>query len=135
MKVKWDKKHSEALDLCFAVYFKSPSAYNVLRQSGFVLPCARTLREKYKFVLDNVGLCPKLLQMLKVRANVLSDVERHVTIAFDGMSLKPGLKFNKSADIITGFENLGKFGCSNHVAHEAVVVMVRGLTLRWKQVL
>ena len=61
-----------------------------------------------------------------------------MTIALEGMSLKPGLKYNKNTDIIiTGFEKLGKFGCSNHVAHEAVVVIVRGLTLRlrWKQVL
>ena len=67
------KKHSDALDLCFAVYFKNPSAYNVLRQSGFVVPCARTLKRE-------IQMCVR-----KVRANVLSDVERHVTIALEGM--------------------------------------------------
>lgn len=133
-RINWDS-NQKALEISLAVFFKSPSAYSVLRTSGFILPHPKTLRARYQNVLENVGLCPKLLNMLTIRATALSDMEKHVTLALDGMKLRPGLTYDKHKDQLLGYEDFGCFGNSFSIADEAVVLMVRGLSLRWKQII
>ncbi|GFR73108.1 THAP domain-containing protein 9 [Elysia marginata] len=133
-KINWND-NPKALEISLAVFFKSPSAYSLLRSSGFVLAHPTTLCAKYRDVLQDVGLCPKLLHMLQIRATALSSNEKHVTLALDGMKLKPGLVYSKHQDQIIGYENFGSFGNTFSIADEAVVLMVRGLSLRWKQII
>jgi hypothetical protein len=133
-KIQW-KKHPKTVDLCMSVYFRSPSAYQHLRASGFVLPHPKTLRNRYKVVMRKAGFCPELERMLCLRAASLQDHEKLVTVAMDGMKVERHLMYMKHTDVLSGFEDLGGKGKSKKVANEGVVVMVRGITLPWKQVI
>lgn len=73
--------------------------------------------------------------MLKVRAEGLEPHEKLVSLSFDGMRLTKTLRYSKETDIIVGYEDLDSHGKSSKVANEGVVIMVQGLTLRWKQIL
>ena len=94
-KVKNWSKEKDALNLSLSVYFRSPAAYNVLRSCGFTLPHKNTLKRKFKDVLQDPGLCPKLLEILKLRCQSLEDFVKNVTISIDGMTVKEGITYKK----------------------------------------
>lgn len=129
------KKHRKVLELCLALFFRSSSTYAIFRNSGFVLPSPSTLRRQYSDVLNGVGLCPKLLDMLQIRVGMLKDHEKHVTLSLDGMSIKPALEYKKEVDLVIGHVDHGKHGQSSKVADQCIILMVRGLTLKWKQII
>eukprot|EP00745_Piridium_sociabile_P013933 TRINITY_DN20534_c0_g2_i1.p1 TRINITY_DN20534_c0_g2~~TRINITY_DN20534_c0_g2_i1.p1 ORF type:complete len:764 (-),score=172.59 TRINITY_DN20534_c0_g2_i1:134-2425(-) len=133
-KVKWEN-HKEAMKLCLAVYFRSTSAYNVLRSSGFQLPHPRTLRRQFSTVLSQVGFCSNLLEMVRLRTLALEEHEKHVTLSLDGMALTKSITYDKHKDKLVGFVNCGEYRKTTDIADQGVVVMIRGLTLKWKQVL
>jgi len=43
-----------------------------------------------------------------------------------------GIKYNKTLDMIEGFEDLGLLGCTPKFAKHAMVFIVRGLYKNWK---
>jgi hypothetical protein len=133
-RVNW-AEHEKTLELALSVFFRSPAAYEQLRTSGFLLPCTRTLRNRYSEVLKAPGFCPRLLEMITLRANEMVGHEKLVTISLDGMRLTTGLSYKKHADTLIGFEDLANHGKSHKIANEGVVVMVRGVTRRWKQII
>ena len=92
-KIVW-KENKEALELCLAIFFRSSSAYVTLRKSGFHLPDPKTLRHQYKDVLMNVELCPKLLEMVRIRCSALQ-AHKRVSLSFDGMTLTEMLNYHK----------------------------------------
>lgn len=110
-------KDSRTLELCLSIFFRSTSAYNQFRKSGFILPHPRTLRSIYSSVLRSVGYCPRLEQMMTIRAQGLAPHEKLVTLSFDGMRLTPGLTYSKSDDVLTGYQDLGQ-GKSEKFADE-----------------
>ena len=54
-------------------------------------------------------------------------------VTFDEISLMFALAYNSQRDVIEGFENFGDLGQSKYMATHALVFMVRGLSLKWKQ--
>ena len=54
-------------------------------------------------------------------------------VTFDEISLKSALAYNSQRDVIEGFENFGDLGQSKYMATHALVFMVQGLSLKWKQ--
>ncbi|KAL8613487.1 hypothetical protein ACOMHN_007530 [Nucella lapillus] len=86
--INWDTE-KEAIELCLAVYFRSTSAYAVLRSVGFQL--------------------------------------------FNCVDW--ALTYNHHHDELVGFVNCGEHHQSDEIADQAILVMIRGLTLKWKQVL
>ena len=128
-------KHPQTFELCLSILFRSTSAYQQLCLSGFTLPHPRTLRNRFRTVLKTTGFCPQLKQIIALRTAGLATHERMVTVSFDGMRLTKGLRYHKETDHISGFEDLGSLGRSCEVANEGIVVMVRSLSLRWKQIM
>ena len=133
-KINWTLQ-KEAMDLCLSIFFRSTSAYSVLRSSGFLLPHPTTLRRQYSKVMRSVGICPVLMDMLKICALTLQDHEKCITLALDGMTLTQAFEYNKNSDEVSGFVNCGKYGQSPTVANQGILLMVRGLTLKWKQII
>jgi hypothetical protein len=132
-KVKW-KAHKEAMELSLAVFFRSSSAYDVLRSSGFQLPHPSSLRRQFSTVLSGVGFCPQLREMLRLRTLALAGHERRVTLSLDGMAVTKSLTYKHNKDQLVGMVDCGVYHRSQEIADQGVVVMVRGLTLKWKQV-
>ncbi|KAL8568510.1 hypothetical protein ACOMHN_055164 [Nucella lapillus] len=132
--INWDTE-KEAMELCLAVYFRSTSAYAVLRSVGFQLPHPRTLRRRFSTVLTGVGLCQSLFEMMRLRTLALEEHEKRVTLSLDGMTVTKALTYSHHRDELVGFVNCGEYHQSDEIADQAILVMIRGLTLKWKQVL
>ena len=131
----WSKE-KEALELALSVYFRSSSAYATLRSSGFLLPHINTLRKQFSQVLSSPGLCPTLLNMVRIKSDTLDEQDRYVTLSLDGMSLKPALLYEQHSDSLVGFEDCGQYaGLSQRAADQGVLFMVRGLCRKWKQII
>ena len=123
------------MELCLAVYFSSTSAYAILRSVGFQLPHPRTLRRRFSTVLTGVSLCQSLLEMMRLRTLALEEHEKRVTLSLDGMTVTKALTYSHHHDELVGFVNCGQHHQSDEIADQAILVMIRGLTLKWKQVL
>ena len=63
----------------------------------------------------------------------MSERDRVCGLLLDEMSLKTGLSYDKSKDLVVGFENFGCLGSSKNPANSALVFMVQGLGSKWKQ--
>jgi hypothetical protein len=133
-RVNWIKE-KEAVELSLSVYFRSPSAYKALRGSGFLLPHPSTLRRRIGKVLIKPGICPAIQDMMRIRALSLQEHEKCVTLALDGMTLTPGLQYKPHSDTCLGHVDHGPYGHEEKLANQGVVMMVRGLSLKWKQVI
>ncbi|KAL8608040.1 hypothetical protein ACOMHN_023856 [Nucella lapillus] len=132
--INWDTEN-EAMELCLAVYFRSTSAYAVLRYVGFQLPHPRTLRRRFSTVLTGVGLCQSLFEMMRLRTLALEEHKKRVTLSLDGMTVTKALTYSHHHDELVGFVNCSEHHQSDEMADQAILVMIRGLTLKWKQVL
>lgn len=133
-KTNW-KNEPKAMELCLSVFFRSSAAYSVLRASGFQLPHVNTLRRRFATVLTQPGLCPKLLEMIRLRALTLKDHEKFVTLSFDGMTLKKGIVYKQSSDTVTGFVDCSNYHHGTQVANQGVLLMIRSLSQKWKQII
>jgi len=53
--------------------------------------------------------------------------EKKCVVMVDEMSIKYSLEYNKSLDMIEGYEDLGHLGRSSRPTKLAFVIMIRGL--------
>ncbi|KAF0296619.1 Transposable element P transposase [Amphibalanus amphitrite] len=79
------------------------------------------------------GFHDAILALIKEKFAGSSDQDKLCVIAFDEIHLKARLAYQRSDDIIEGFADHGPLGRSNACADHALVMMVRGITKRWKQ--
>lgn len=63
----------------------------------------------------------------------MTEIDKYCLLIFDEMSIKPSLIYNERLDKIEGFQDYGSRGRSCEIATEALVFMIRGLRLKWKQ--
>ncbi|KAL4152877.1 hypothetical protein QTP88_000710 [Uroleucon formosanum] len=78
------------------------------------------------------GFIPEYMTQMKIMCNTMSFQEKKCVIMIDEMAIKYCLEYNKSLDMIEGYEDLGHLGRSNRLAKLAFVIMIRGLYNKWK---
>lgn len=114
------------------IFYRSSATYNALRKTcGLSLPCRNTLKKSIGNVAKDDGICPTLLEALKLKTQEMKDDEKICTLIFDEMSLKNRLAYNGGLDKVDGFESSG----TGKLAGQALVFMIRGVTKNWKQVI
>lgn len=115
-----------------SLYYKSPSAYNYLRQKGIILPAISTIKKW----LGNFNCCPgfskRIFDQLSLKSTSMKPSERFCIVMFDEMSLKRKLEYSEKMDMIEGVADLGVFGRRAVPANQALVVMIRGIYSSWK---
>ncbi|XP_071855332.1 uncharacterized protein [Apostichopus japonicus] len=101
--------HPEIIKWCVAVHGKSPAAYNLIRQSGFLtLPSLKTINKYIHFCKSGVGFIPEVFQ--KVSSEIgptTGDISENVTLILDEMKIKSGLVFSGSSGRLVGFTDTG----------------------------
>lgn len=136
------KKHGERYPLflkrlALSLHYVSPRGYQLLR-TIFRLPAVSTLNELTTSWQYSPGLNTKLFNMLKIKLKNFSDLSKHCVLAFDEISIKSNLYYNRGTDEIIGFDNndntevkkdSSKIKGANHV----LVLMARGIAMKWKQ--
>ena len=114
---------------CLNLYHISPQAYRFL-QSALCLPCPSTLF-KHSFVVTT-EINERTLSILKMKVGKMTEAEKQCSVMIGAMSLKANLFFNIKEDKINGFHEL-EGTQSPKPAKNALVIMVRGIFVNWKQ--
>lgn len=119
-------------NLAVSIFYKSPATYKFMRKNNIILPGVSTLRKWLKALQYTTGFIPEYMTQLKIMCKTMSIQERRCVVMADEMSIKYCLEYNKSLDIIEGYEDLAHLGRSNRPAKMAFVIMLRGLYNKWK---
>ncbi|XP_064214107.1 uncharacterized protein LOC135266776 [Tribolium castaneum] len=122
-------------DKAFALslYKRSPRLYKYL-QVHFQLPSSRTLKAILAKIQFDTGINPGILEHLKNQVSKMKRADRYRSLLFDEMSVCQGFHYERAKQYISGYEDMGSLGRTNKAANHAVVFMIRGLRLQWKQV-
>ena len=110
------------------VFFRSRQAYTVLA-TIFTMLSASTLTRFVCGVSTVVGFSETIFELLEVKIKSMTDS----VIVFDEMSLKVDLSYDRARDTVDGLVELSQK--RTLPCNEALVSMVRGLMVRWKQTL
>ena len=142
-KCKQMRWHPAIIRWCIALHSKSCSAYNLLRESGFVrLPHPNTLHPYSHFAEATTGFSASMLERIVSDYKIATcpEQEKSVVILFDEMKVQSGLVYGVRSGKIVGFTDVGDI--SNEIstferhcrgvkepqeATHVLVFMVRGL--------
>ena len=139
--IRW---HPMMVRFALHIHLRSPSTYKALRESGVMkLPSERTLRDYSIVFHPSPGFKKETFEDLRHQASKLQGTGKYVVLAFDEVSIKDDLVFDKHNGELIGFVNLGKdlndlFGAdastdfTKSIASHALVFMVVGLASRLK---
>ncbi|KAL4083888.1 hypothetical protein QTP88_029204 [Uroleucon formosanum] len=114
------------------LYYKSPSAYKFLRNIQINLPGVSTIRRLISSYKYKPGLNANILKQLTLKVGSMSDEEKYCTLVFDEMKIKKFLEYSKYLDVVEVYEDLGTKRCSNALATQAMVFLIRGMYSSWK---
>ena len=107
--IRW---HPLIIKWRIALRAKSSSAYNLIRESGFLkIPHVRTLDKYTNFTDVKAGFNEKVLQFIHddIKLDKLPDHEKNIAILFDEIKLKSGLAFSRRTGKLLGYADLGTF--------------------------
>jgi len=87
--------------------------------------------------MSHINICPSIsndiLKILNQKLSNMTEMEKLCVLTFDEMSVKTALRYDTVNDQFVGLEDYGN-GCRGKgLANQALVVMIRSLTSKWKQ--
>ncbi|XP_071499561.1 uncharacterized protein [Diadema antillarum] len=143
-QVRW---HPTIIRWAIAIHSKSPAAYKLIKDSGFmILPAIGTLHRYTHFADAKTGVHCDIIQQMLEEVSLEKDWQRNVTLVCDEMKVKSGLAYSTSTGQLLGFVDVGdinnefrefetqvKKDSSSELASHAFVIMVRGLFCSMKQ--
>lgn len=113
-------------DLCQSIYYKKPGSYNHLRQLlDRKLPSARTLIRWHVLKDLNVGVVKPVLNYLVSKRSELNEADKELVLIVDEMDGKRDLIYDKSRDMIVGFEEV--FERKPKLAKKFLSIIIRGV--------
>ncbi|XP_077484185.1 uncharacterized protein LOC144094136 [Amblyomma americanum] len=132
-KGRW---REETIRNCVVWHAKSPSAYNLLRETGVLsLPSRSTLKR-------HIGACTGevvsslIKQRLHMEAKLHSEQARLGSLVMDEMSLKQTTSYQKQSDVVHGFVDLGgaevDFGLHDQLATHLLCFVFVGLSTHYR---
>ena len=124
------RHHDKATAL--ALYHSSPKTYRLLKKL-FSLPAERTLRRYMQKIQIYPGFSNAIISALHIKTQTMKVDAKLCAIIMDEMSIRESIAYNAGRDEVEGFEDYGMSGKTTYVANHALVFMVRGLTVKWKQ--
>jgi hypothetical protein len=119
-------------NFALSLYYKSPSTYRYMRKNNLVLPGESTIRRWLNSISFSTGFSDKYFEQIKLKTSEMSYVEKKCVILLDEISIMKFIEYNKTLDLIEGFEDIGMLGRTNKIGSHALVVMLRGLYKNWK---
>ena len=124
---------SDAKLLALSLYSYGPKAYRFLSQM-FALPSRSTLSVWLQSLQIMPGFSRELLQAIAYKCRCLQPRDRVCVLMIDEMSLKRFLSYDRCNDLVVGYEDYGVgYDRKKLEVTSALVFMVRGLALNWKQ--
>ncbi len=108
----------------------SPKTYRLLRKV-FNLPSVSMLKLAMKNINVKPGFNCAIITALAKKLSNTPVLGKVVSISIDEMSIKEGLTYDSSNDLIEGFS--WGLEMSNELANHAIVFMAKGIIHSWKQ--
>lgn len=101
----------------------------------YPLPSLRTLRRRLENLKFESGILDEVFDFLKIKTDTFqNNLDKHCAIVLDEMTIAKGLIYNTSTHSYIGKATLvnmsGKFDDATH----ALVIMLAGIGIRWKQI-
>lgn len=118
--------------LAISLFYKSPATYKWMRKNNIILPSVKKLYTWLKALEHKPGFSPEYITQLKTMSKMMSSKEKKCVVLVEEMPIKRYLEYNKSLNIIEGYEDLGHLGRSSQPAKLALVIVIRGLYHNWK---
>lgn len=106
------------------------SGYRTLRKIFTALPSIVTVKRCLQKMKTSPGVTSQSARMVRIKVSPKNEHEQLCFLLIDEMSLQPSLKYDIKSDKIVGYCDKVKGKCN--LAKHAMVVMVVGLTKRWK---
>ena len=117
------KYSEEEMRRATLLMYSSIKTYKLLRKfSDHKYPCISTIRKHIQDFHCCYGLNEEMFQLLSIKLQTMSDLDRNVSIVFDEMDLQPTTDFSSHLK-----ERLPK-------SKKALVVIVRGLKKSFKEI-
>lgn len=109
------------------------SGYQELLKQGYPLPALRTLRRKLEKIRFSPGILHEVFEFLKLKVdNFKNNHERECVIVIDEMAITPSKSYDTATKVYLGDVNLPCHSSDVSATH-ALVIMLGGITTRWKQ--
>ena len=120
--------------LALLLYSQGPKAYRFLSRL-FSLPCKSTLSLWLRSMQVQPGFSDcDLWKAIECKVRNLCDRDRVCALLVDEMALKSSLNYDQLNDTVVGYEDYGpSWERKKVIVTSALVFMVRGLALNWKQ--
>lgn len=118
--------------LSLSLYYKSPSTYKFMRRNKIIIPGESTVRRWLNSISYSTGFSPTYMEQIQLKVSTMHFQERKCTILLDEVSIMKAIEYNKTMDIIEGYEDLGNLGRTDKIGSHALVIMIRGLYVNWK---
>jgi len=93
-------------NLALSLYYKPPSAYIYMRKNGIILPSESTVRRWLKSILYVPGFVKEYLNQIKLKVSAMKESDKKMFRFY----LMKYIEYNKSLDLIEGFEDMGVLG-------------------------
>lgn len=128
-KKKWTNRKKK---LCMSLYYKSPSAYKFMINSGIILAAPTTIQRWLSETNCLPGINNEIFDNIKNKFEHKSIKERSCVVCFDEMSIMLDLEYNNKYDFIEGYEDFGDGDRNKKEAKYALVFIARGIYANWK---
>ena len=116
------------------VFLAGPRAYKVLT-SQMKIPTEKTIKKCVSGIEINPGFSLPILNAIKIVAAKMKPEDRLCNLLLDEIKIRPGFSYYAKSDQVIGYENYGDLvESSSKAATHALVFMVRGVCIKWKQV-
>lgn len=119
----------KSLSLC--MYKQSPKKYRFLRRF-LILPGETTLGRHRAHLTFETGIDSKLMEIMKLRVNDMTDQDKLSVLGWDEMAIKAHIDYDKSRDVIDGFVDMNGLRRPEFATH-ALTFMVRGIQTPFKE--
>jgi len=127
----WFKWSEPIIRKCIIWHAKSPRAYRYAR-TMLRLPCYSTLKNYLGPTDFTTGVTSSILQRLHEEVSKLSRIERHCSLIFDEMSVKPMLVYARGAGRLIGYANAGGAKNRNYLADRLLCFILKGLNTNYR---
>ena len=131
---------NETIQQCLAIRsVVGAKGYEFMRHLSFPFPSYRTLCRKLHNLPFSPGVQYDVLELLKKKMSAREEHEKLCAMVVDEMQLKPRIEYDKSLKLMVGYvlPEIMPAGVDSSeeklLAVHALVFMLRGLTVPWKQ--
>lgn len=109
------------------------TGYEELLKQRLPLPSLRTLRRRLENIHFEPGILHEVFEFLRIKVGHFKDPhERDCVITVDEMAITPAKVYDPALKVYLGSVNLASHS-AEEVANHALVIMLGGITRRWKQ--